>query len=419
MKESDIDKLFKDQFDGAELPTEERDWLAFESLYNKRNTKPGFGWLLAVLGLFLALTAGYYFFGNHISVENENRSQSANETVNKKLDTDALNSAKKWNSDEIKKPDSLEINESITETIVEKNKSNNSSTNQETSSSTKHENGITSNNAKVSDSIDSHVISSPTGANPIKKKTNDTPYQEPLYRSTETKLVHLPTTVAENIITPELALMEMHPASEIEIALKENAVAITSLKSMDSTIGLNFDLFVGIEQNNMLRTSPFIGINASLRRSRWIYSAGVGYQQSGSLNWSQESSTVEYGFNRYESMQSLITRSVDLILIPVKVSYQVSGRSDVFLGFTSSFIVNASQEFSAFDDVNPASNSSESGYLYHTGAPDFIYFISGGYSFLLSEKIKLDGGINYSFQNWETSTKLPFGVFVRAHYIFK
>jgi hypothetical protein len=173
--------------------------------------------------------------------------------------------------------------------------------------------------------------------------------------------------------------------------------------------------YFGVEQNNILGTSPMLGVISTWNVEGWMFGIGLGYQRSGTLNWSQESTRTIYGFDRYEAVARLQTNSVDLISMPVKVSRHIGGAHALFLGVTPSLLVSARQELLIFDESNLTNFIPETGNLYKTEAPEIIYFISGGYTYYLSTWWTLDLGINYSFQNWRPTDKLPVGVFLQTN----
>ncbi len=101
--------------------------------------------------------------------------------------------------------------------------------------------------------------------------------------------------------------------------------------------------FVAIEQNNVLKTSPQIGLMEQVHFSKWTIGLGVGMQRSGRLNWNQKASTVTYGFDKYESGILVNTESIDLLIIPVKLGYHLNGPHRIFAGYTPSVLMNARQ----------------------------------------------------------------------------
>lgn len=186
------------------------------------------------------------------------------------------------------------------------------------------------------------------------------------------------------------------------------------LKTKSKSFGMY--IFVGIEQSNILGTSPQIGLAVFRDFSKWSLSAGLGLQRSGKLNWTQESSSISYGFDRYENEFQLRTESIDLMSLPLKASYRLAGLSQVFLEFKPSLLINARQIKNVFNDGTVDNSLSESGYLYKTNAPEFIYFVSGGYTHSLSKDLEIDLGLSYSFQQWTAVAKRPFSGFIRLNY---
>ncbi len=181
----------------------------------------------------------------------------------------------------------------------------------------------------------------------------------------------------------------------------------------------DYALFFGLEQNTILKTSPSFGFAVRKHFNKWTAEAGIAYQQSGKLSWSQQSEAISYGFDRYENAIQLRTKKIDLLSLPLKLSYRIGGQSQVFVGFTPSVLINAQQEKLVFNDGTIMPGSSETGYLYTTNAPDLIYFMSAGYTYSLSEQFQFDFGLNYSLQEWNTSEKQPFGGFVKFYYTFR
>ena len=181
----------------------------------------------------------------------------------------------------------------------------------------------------------------------------------------------------------------------------------------------DYALFFGLEQNTILKTSPSFGFAVRKHFNKWTAEAGIAYQQSGKLSWSQQSEAISYGFDRYENAIQLRTNKIDLLSLPLKLSYRIGGQSQVFAGFTPSVLINSQQEKLVFNDGTIMPGSSETGYLYSTNAPDLIYFMSAGYTYSLSEQFQFDFGLNYSLQEWNTSEKQSFGGFVKFYYTFR
>lgn len=181
----------------------------------------------------------------------------------------------------------------------------------------------------------------------------------------------------------------------------------------------DYAIFFGIAQNTILKTSPSFGVSVRKHFSKWTVEVGVAYQQSGKLGWSQQSDAVSYGFARYENSIQVRTNKIDLLSLPIKLRYRVGGQSQIFVGFAPSILVNAHQEKLVFNDGSLISNSTEKGYLYKTGAPELIYFLSAGYTYSLNEQFQFNFGLNYSFQQWNISEKQPMGGFVKLYYTLR
>lgn len=178
-------------------------------------------------------------------------------------------------------------------------------------------------------------------------------------------------------------------------------------------------LFVGFEQNTVLRSSLHAGFMGQWHFSKWTAGAGIALKRSGTLNWIQSSASTRYGFQKYERITEIQTASVDLLSFPIKVDRRIGGLSHVFVGYSPTFVVNARQNQTVIIDGTPVSSGAESGYLYNTGAPDFISFFTAGYGYDLNEYWNLEVGINASFQKWEIVDKLPVGGFLRLNYRIK
>jgi len=213
----------------------------------------------------------------------------------------------------------------------------------------------------------------------------------------------------------QLENMVSLPAGALKVLIDKNSFNAEKMPVSMVRNSHQISVYFGVEQNNILGTSPMAGLVSSWHLARWTFGVGIGYQRSGVLNWNQESRRTIYGFDRYEASATLQTRSVNLLSIPIKFSRHMGGSHALFLGVTPSILVNASQELLIFDDRNLTNLVPESGYLYKTQAPEIVYFISGGYTYHLATWWSVDVGFNYSFQNWRPTDKLPVGVFLQTN----
>lgn len=216
--------------------------------------------------------------------------------------------------------------------------------------------------------------------------------------------------------------VEMQPIKPLKAQIAKIDLekhVLQNAKHFEKSHNQFFDVrfFIALEQNSVLKTSPQVGIAFGHHIQKWSVSAGVGYQRSGQLNWNRKSTSVDYGFDKYERSILLRTESISLLTLPIRTSYRVGGLSEIFIGFSPGIVIDATQYKETLNDGTTVMTNSGKGYFYKTNTPELIYFFSTGYTYSLNEYWLVDLGLKYSFQDWQNSNKKPWGGFIQFNFI--
>lgn len=426
MKGEDIDKIFRDALGEYKAPTNESDWAAFEGMLNTR--KGGISkWAILALVLFLiggSVSAVYFYSqptaqytaresqtipsGTKTSSGeknlNDNSTQKSASTLEQKINSGHQNQTIQGAKDqESKMPEEIHsANEQSNSDNEQKAPKINSSTQNiaafqmsnfhENTSRPASDNYSTRSNLRQSEGIPGNAGSITSGKAEIR-----IPKAEMELAELE-KLIPL-SAEFNHSITPNLK------------GTKRNTEELKTQRFTPL-------IYIKLEQNNVLKTTVAAGIAvqrniANFSGSSLSMQAGIGFQRTGRLNWNVERTVVYYGFDRYENVSALKTKQLDMIQIPLKLTYQ-KGVHRIFAGAELNWIVNANQELRQGTE-----NANQSGYLYDSGAPKMAIFYQLGYGYALNEKLQLDVGMNLSGQKWKPVEKSPVGGFVKLNYFIR
>jgi len=454
MKEEDIDKIFRDALADQKAPTDESDWAAFEGMLDSRST--GLSKWTVIIALFILISgssAAYIFLyqpaaeyiprtqnSKLITQENENAEEIADlsgdtkeisdhSSNSKTAEIQEGNSSEQLNPANILAPSESDASENAKPKSPFETSNNEkgvvSNPSQPFAESSHSNDNKASQNSGINELRSSSFTTSETSQseNPAilgtrASKWNDT---EPMATSTRpSKAALLSADQASGSFDIELGELKFMSSlgTEFEKELKPDLVI--EKRSVPQSKAKLFSPFIyfKLEQNSVFQTSPALGLG--LERSFPFKGKGalaiqgaIGYQRTGRLAWEQTSQNVTYGFDRYVEESNLKTENLEMIQIPIRVSYQ-SGVHRIFAGAEMNWLVNASQEFRLGSE-----GSTEQGYLYESGAPNSALFFQLGYGYALNEKFQLDFGFNIAGNSWVVVDKRPMGGLIRLNYFIR
>ncbi len=442
MKEEDIDKLFREALGNDRSTVTDSDWKTFESQLPKRRG----GWLwIGLVALLIAVTSAagfFYFAGGEMAYTPRTISDET------KLSSTHLSDVK------------FEVSEasSTTKQFVQ---TNNESQNSDNTGSTKVAQNPSETGAIKNDEVASKEVgNSRSGINqamnsvPDGSENKSTPvssqsssigsgndFKDGTGSRSSTQGGKTLTVAAgsQKSANPSTSVPDNSEEKEsIELIFSPEEMAMLEAEAVDrnSTPKMEGDkreitpiktkpfspyIYFKMEQNSILKTSVGIGLGIEKSfggPSPLSFRGGIGYLRSGDLNWKQSATGVTFGFDQYLSQSELTTTRIDLVQIPLHLNWNFGGVNRLCGGIESSFIINASQELDNFDDLGP-SNLPESGYLYDTGAPEFMYFLQLGYGRMITERFELEVGGSYSPQNWIPSEDTPASVYFKINYFIR
>ena len=479
MKGEDIDKLFREKLSGSVEPTTEQDWNTFEAgLETKKGFITSKTITIALLFLIGAGVATYYLGGfdsenpgsdgkvelssskDQISSKNRSKKiESPNKITesNQNLDIKSQN-PKPQNLSEISRAESLASEQSLQNSqqpnTIQTDQEKNNARRFETTLSEREgafENMKQSENEKEEQSKSENSLASTTGQL-NSNRTEDDPYKkvdvkdlnytsdkkkpvEPLVFDTQSFNslggIHSAKTLASNTSTKQELyenidnrLTQLTPLSGVIHREVGPNTLVESKRVAKILRSQKFETFVYLKaEHNLLLQNGFAGgVGLSMpfgNQSNWTrnisLSAGIGFQRTGTLAWRQSRQEVSYGFDKYTRESELLTERLDLIQVPVYLNYSFAGLHQVFFGLESSFVIGTAQTLSTnspFDDRQ----INESGNLFDTNSPDYIYFLHLGYGYSISERYQLQIGGSYSNQVWQTNENTPLGLFLKLNY---
>ncbi len=449
MSEQDIDKLFRDNLGASEEPISDADWKQFEAM---AVSKKSFKWAYLISGLLLLGASGYFMApilststqsGLVSSVsDSESQEQSKTDTPTNTSSSNHVGVTETENQNLENIATTSQSAEDSADLQAQIANNNNNSKESSSKSSTQGFGSIAT-NANASQKAGQPTISA-TQPNTNQERSNPSGIVSTASssRTMATGSVALasnpesrgnsadPTSISGNFNTASYSemritnsVMEFSPEEMKEIGLSElgTGLAIGNLNAdapsteIPSANQFSLDVFGQFELNNELGGIPSLGLMGNWNQNKWKMSLGLSLAKTGTLNWNQDREDIIYGFDRYSTEATLQTKNFTYLSMPLQVSRLLGGRTGAFVGLTPAMIINASQAYS----TNENGVTESSGYLFETGAPSFMLFLSGGVQYYIREDIRLDLGINFSPQDWEVTSKQPLGGFIRLNYTIR
>ncbi len=457
MKGEDIDKIFRDALGGQKAPTTEHDWAAFEGMLDAQ--KGGWSkWTVLMLLLILILGgAGAYYTFDGLEAPHNSKDQNTKtvlEQNNKRDGNDSkstvpvsemsIQGSDQYNAADTGKTSVTDYTAlSASETSPDTTGSNLSQKQQtatspqaisidlaETTGESKNENLASRYTHKPAPSEHKAKGAPDDGLSQSSKPADAVLLQEKgNLRKGDASMAASPSYTESYSSSSEI------PLSSFETELDQPKLMTRRGTEMDMTIApmLNGEkrkvemqkhhlflplIYFKLEQNNVLRTSTAIGIGIERifpQKGKGDISVqgAIGYQRSGRLAWEQSSQTVTYGFDRYVEESNLRTDHLEMIQLPIRVTY-LTGVHRVFAGAQLNWVVNGSQEF-----MQNTESQANKGYLFDSGAPDPALFVEMGYGYALNERMQLDLGFSTASTIWEPANKRPIGGFIRINYFIR
>ena len=400
MTDEEIDKLFKSELSGQKAPVHESDWTAFEGMLDSGQSGIS-KWV--VLVAFLILLGGgaiaYYFMPEpelryakrsetHSAASNENDLSDAEDFKEENMRSDSGNSL---SGEELAQEGDKETSGASMPSTVEESESIVSQKGEKTSRAdlssvdppSKREQTYETSNSIRALEMESGENSGPSADVQSTRQAANT---EESYFANEVANSFSKTNSNANS-TRALNEENTLNASSARGALKlmnpkgvEAFDAITpkidgNKRSIETARRRPFRpfLYFKLEQNNVLKTTPALGLGWERRiplkgDGALSLRGGIGYQRTGRLTWEKSSQNVVYGFDRYVEEVSLRTNNIGMIQVPLRVGYHI-GIHSVFAGAELNWVATASQEYQA-----AAEGQVENGYLYKTGVPETAVF---------------------------------------------
>lgn len=453
MKEDDIDKIFRDTLADQKAPTTESDWAAFEGMLNSR--AGGSSKWTAVIALLILLTGSVsaYYFLSEPEARYTSREQISSHGLNQEYglksekpgETELIESREKFEEiDRNEKGELTDLKESKPDELQ-------SEISERTSSGTINSPGPLSTqiNAKSdsdqpkgsvnreSERAQESHLSSGSKATISTADNLQKDHSDILDKSEGVK--EPVNNINSNKTSPPIAGLRSAGSNSVNSQDETELEKLKKLTLLDASTSfyqspdlidekrkiepIKKQLFVPfiyskLERNSVLKTTPAIGVGIERSfplegKGALALQAAIGYQRTGRLNWNQTSQNVVYGFDRYVNESNLQTDNLDMVQVPIRLSYQY-GVHRIFAGAEINWVVNASQEFRESSE-----GIMEDGYLYDSGAPNTSLFFQIGYGYALNEKLQLDLGLNTADSDWEPADKRPIGGFIRLNYFVR
>lgn len=455
MSDNDIDKLFKDGFEGANEPFNEAAWNSMEKLLDKKKKRGFFFWFTrGILPAILVLIPTFFYINsiddkkqiveNVTNEDSKSDNNSPNQQKNIEPKTiDKVNTKKE-------KPEKENINEPQTkasnpyktnkEIVVKKAEVINSKSEIKNGKSEKNE--VKKTFEKTENSKNVEVIKPVFTENKTDSSTTEINFTE----NTNQDVNINPTSNSVAVLTNDEEEKEIEKKTE-EAAEKEDSVSNEkkepkevlpttptnpnekiSNKNLGLIAGYNYslpwyntdkhslkNLYIGISyvRNLGFKSSLYTGINFQIRNN------------AGSSRF-YESENYDFGRN----LESITIKNLSLyyVEIPLLYSYNFSGRNRVGLGVYAAYLINTySQiEFKNVDFFGNETIENEEGWGYLNGLERTDFGLLFHYEYSLLPELNLGLNVNYGFKDVtdnrifgknQVDNNAQIRLFVRYHFL--
>ncbi len=430
MSGPEIDKHFKDQFEGQVEPIMESDWENFEAMaFESKSGWHKGKWALGLLLLFSL--AGAVYYGSleknqndelltNSKVESTSVSESENE-ISIDSDKDQLNtSIVQSKTDELgSEPKTQTENNDATEPLnsgEEPVKNDEVSTKSDETAS-QSSSFASSHGSTLPAQDESALIASGTASKSRKtdeaiKSADAMSNEKSAFK--EDKLLS-PVEPEVFVIDEEYGQIESMDLSEIDRDTEAKFSSAENEISGPDVDGSSLEIFGQYEWNRSIGQIAKVGGMYQISKSKWTYGAGLAVAYSSGISWNQNREDLVYGFDSDQRSYTLNTKSFTYLTVPVSIARQFGGVHQVYAGAEFGFVVHASQSYTE----NESNGQKSEGYLYNFGNPDFLFFLNAGYNYQLGTNWKLGPGVNISPQNWSETNDSPLGGYFKLTYLLK